>query len=332
MPSPQEPPAQLGVAFSVREAAEAGLSRGRLRASDLSIPFRGVRSRTTQPATTDTDAVTPTDPYAIQSAQRRARNRDYAPRLRPEDFLSHESAAAEWNAPLPLLFGDDDEQPREPLHGRDLPVHVSAFGRGALPRVEGVTRHRADMRTSQAVVKNGIRIATPTTTWAGLGTVSLPRLVALGDYFCRVWRPGIGRRDVGRASLATIDDLRGAIDSGRRVGITRLREAIELIREDSWSPRESMVRVELVTSGLPEPELNVDIFDGFGRFLGCVDMAYREQRVIVEYHGTLHSATYAKDVERIAALRAAGWTVIEVTAALLRIPEELVRRVRQALR
>lgn len=330
MPSPQELPAQLGTAFSVREAAEAGLSRGRLRANDLSIPFRGIRSRAAQPASNDTDAAEPTDLYANQSLERRERNRQYAPRLRPEDFLSHESAAAEWNAPLPLILSE--QPPKAPLHGRDLPVHVSTFGRGALPRVEGVTRHRADARTSTTVVNHGIRIATPATTWASLGALSLPRLVALGDFFCRLWRPGVGRRDVGRASLATIDDLRGAIDSGRRVGVTRLRQAIELIREDSWSPRESMVRVELVDSGLPEPELNVDIFDAFGRFLGCVDMAYRKQRVIVEYHGTIHSATYAKDVERIAALRAAGWTVIEVTAALLKNPDELVRRVRQALR
>lgn len=307
----------------MRDAVATGVTRGRLRASDLLIPFRGVRSRSVEP-----DAVDENDPYAVQAAQRRVRNRAYAPRMRANDFLSHESAAVEWGAPLPL----DLSMSGGPDDCRDLPVHVSAFGRGALPRVAGVTRHRADARTSSTVRRAGIRIATPATTWASLGHLSLPRLVALGDHFCRIWRAGVGRRDAGAASLATIDDLRAAIDSGRRVGITRLREAIELIREDSWSPRESLVRVALVTHGLPEPELNVDIFDAFGRFLGCVDMVYRKQRVIVEYHGTIHSGQYAKDVERIAALRAAGWTVIEVTADLLRRPEELVRRVRAALR
>lgn len=328
MRSPQQLPPHLGSAFSVRAAAAAGLGSGRLRSSDLSIPFRGVRTRSIRSDVHDSDAVDLTDLYEVQAARRRARNREYAPRLRPNDFLSHESAAAEWHAPLPLFVDDFGV----PIGDVDLPVHVSTFGRGALPRVPGVTRHRAHARTSKTLLKDGIRIATPATTWASLGTLSLPRLVALGDYFCRAWRSGLGRPDAGRASLATIEDLRASIDSGRRVGITRLRAAIDLIREDSWSPRESMVRVELVLAGLPEPELNVDVFDAFGRFLGCVDMIYREKRVIVEYHGTIHSERYAKDIERIAALRAAGWTVIEVTAELLKQPEELVRRVRRALR
>jgi hypothetical protein len=36
-------------------------------------------------------------------------------------------------------------------------------------------------------------------------------------------------------------------------------------------------------------------------------------------------------VERIAALRAAGWTVIEVTSDLFRRPEDLIARIRRAL-
>lgn len=82
---------------------------------------------------------------------------------------------------------------------------------------------------------------------------------------------------------------------------------------------------------LPEPELNIDVFDGLGRFLGCVDMAYAQQRVAVEYLGMLHGERWAQDVERIAGLRAAGWTVIEVTAPLLKRPNTLVARVRAAL-
>ena len=98
------------------------------------------------------------------------------------------------------------------------------------------------------------------------------------------------------------------------------------------SPRESLVRCLLVDAGLGEPLLNLDVRDDTGRFLGCVDMAYPEQKVAIEYHGMLHGATWAADVERIAALRAAGWVVIEVTAPLLRTPETLIRRVATALR
>ncbi len=84
-------------------------------------------------------------------------------------------------------------------------------------------------------------------------------------------------------------------------------------------------------AGLPDPELNIDVFDDRGRFVGCVDLAYPQQRVAIEYLGMLHGEQWAQDVERLAALRAAGWTVIEVTSPLLKRPDELVARVRAAL-
>jgi len=107
---------------------------------------------------------------------------------------------------------------------------------------------------------------------------------------------------------------------------------MSLIREDSWSPRESLLRFHLVTAGLPEPELNIDVFDDDGWFLGCVDMAYPAQKVAIEYHGYMHAKTWDRDVERVARLRAAGWTVIEVTASALADVQGLIDRVAAALR
>ncbi len=54
-------------------------------------------------------------------------------------------------------------------------------------------------------------------------------------------------------------------------------------------------------------------------------------KVAIEYHGRLHSTSYAADVERIAALRAAGWIVIEVTSELFTKSAELIERIHQAL-
>ncbi|MGM7698905.1 hypothetical protein [Microbacterium sp. A84] len=78
-------------------------------------------------------------------------------------------------------------------------------------------------------------------------------------------------------------------------------------------------------------ELNIDVFDESGLFLGCVDMVYPGEKVAIEYLGMLHGESWAQDVERLAALRAAGWTVIEATGPLLKRPAELVRRVSAAL-
>lgn len=177
----------------------------------------------------------------------------------------------------------------------------------------------------------GIRLAHPATAWAQLGHWSLLDLVALGDYFCREWRTGPGRPTPGLTPLATRDELRAELASARRHGAARLRQALALVREDAWSPRESMLRCQIVLAGLPEPALNHDVWDRHGRHLACVDLAYPELRIAIEYHGRLHHARYAEDVERVAALRANGWIVLEVTSTLYAHPDELLSRIRAAI-
>ena len=212
-------------------------------------------------------------------------------------------------------------------------MHVSTVGTGPLVRTTGVRAHRADPRTTRTREVTGLVVADPATAWAQLGSWHVSDLVALGDYFCRELAhrvPAVRMR--GDQPIATISDLQERIDGVRRHGIRRLREALELVREDSWSPRESKLRCLIVRAGLPEPALNQDVYDDHGRFLGCFDLVYPDKKVAIEYHGLVHASNYAADVERIAALRAAGWTVIEVTSALFAKPEELLTRIRRALR
>ncbi|MDR6866846.1 hypothetical protein J2Y69_001445 [Microbacterium resistens] len=320
-------PNHLGDAFSVRAATELGVGRGRLRRRDLARPFPGVRVRIRDGDPDEEPLAAGDDPYAQQAAGRLARAREYAPRLRPGQFYSHETAAVLWGAPLPLAFVDD-----APADGHALPVHVSSFGTAPLVRTPGVSAHRARTATTTLRELGDIALSSPASTWAALGALPLIDLVAIGDHLCRVWRAGPGRLDAGREPLTSTTHLRTAIDAGRRVGNGRLREAVELIREDSWSPRESALRCRIVLAGLPEPRLNHDVYDDAGRFLACVDLAYVRKKVAIEYHGLLHHSQYARDVERTAALRAAGWTVIEVTAALFAHPDELIVRIRRALR
>ena len=322
MRSPAPLPEALGRRFTVRQALDAEVTPGRLRRTDLISPFHGVRAKR---ADANADLL---DPFEKQSAQRRIQARRYASRLKPGQFFSHETAVALLGGPLPLVY---DERTNEPADGTLLPVHVSTLGKGPLVRAAGVRGHRADPRVAQLYDAGEFCAAMGATAWAQLGTLPLRERVALGDFLSRTWRGGPGRPDAGRPSLATIDALRDQLVHGGRPGIHRLREAIELIREDSWSPRESQLRCRIVLAGLPEPVLNHDVYDIHGRFLGCVDLAYPHAKVAIEYHGTIHAENYARDVERIAALRAAGWTVIEVTNELFHRPDELIRRIRAAL-
>ncbi|MGB4136302.1 MAG: DUF559 domain-containing protein [Microbacterium sp.] len=317
-----ELPAGLDETFSTELARRHGVSRSRLRSRDLRAPFPGVRISADVSFTVDAE-----DPYGRQRQQRVIRAREYAPRLHTGHFFSHQTAASIWGGPLPLELSGAGEPTDDPA------LHVCAYGPVAQPRTAGVVGHRTRSVMTSMREHDGLRVSSPAATWASLGgDLSLWDLVALGDYFCRVWRPGHGRRDVGRPALATRDELRDTVEAGRRRGAAKLRESLDLIREDSWSPRETAVRLILLRSGLPEPQLNLDVHDDDGRFLGCVDLAYPEHKVAIEYHGMLHGRTWAADVERTAALRAAGWTVIEVTSPLLRRPDELARRVAAALR
>jgi hypothetical protein len=321
MTRPRPLPAGLGTSFTVRQAVDGGTDAGRLRRRDLETPFRGVRTRLRAP--TDRDDL---DPFERQQIERRIRAYEYGPRLRAGQFLSHESAVAVWGGPMPLAVADG-----RPVDGRMLAVHVSTLGDGPLVRASGMRAHRLRAPAARLLRPPGLIVASPEVTFAGLGAWNLIDLVALGDYFCRAWRIGHGRPDAGRTPYSTVELLRGAIADGRRIGAARLRQAIDLIREGSWSARESELRCRIVCSGLPEPELNVDVFDDGGRFLACIDLAYPAQKVGIEYQSQLHARRYAEDVERLAALRAAGWTVIEVTSVLLARPEELIGRIRRAL-
>lgn len=310
MPRRTRIPAELGERFSYAHARELGVTRSRLRGRDLAAPFRGVRTARELPGRC------PSNPDDART-ELLLRARDLATALRPDEFFSHETAAVIWGAPLPP--------------GSDLGVlHVSVHD-GAVRRMAGVRGHRLDRRLTTVGTRDGLRVASPASTWAALGAWSVTDLTALGDHICRVWREGVGRPSPGRLPLATPEQMRRALDAGQRRGAARLRRSLSLTRLDSWSPRETGSRLILLAAGLPEPSLNRDVFDGQGAFLGCVDMAFEQQRIALEYQGRQHADTYAHDVERLARLRAAGWIVIEITAELYARPEVLAARVRAAL-
>lgn len=90
----------------------------------------------------------------------------------------------------------------------------------------------------------------------------------------------------------------------------------------------------LVSAGLPEPELNVDIHDDRGTFLARGDLVYRERKVLVEHDGWHHERDAwqrQRDVLRREALETAGWRVIVVTSADMRDPAGVIARVASAL-
>ncbi|TAM66579.1 MAG: hypothetical protein EPN48_16115 [Microbacteriaceae bacterium] len=345
-------PPELGTSFSVADARKAGIKSGRLRGADLSRPFHGVRAITPTPGQNTRTAESRgaglrtsgdveggsgigssigsaifTAAGASTAAKREEKRKlnalhlakMYALRMRESEFFSHETAALIWGAPMPTLV---DEQP-----------HVSVFRSDSAPRSRNIHGHRVSPGLATAVTHDDLQVASAATTWAMLGHLQLFDLVAIGDFFVRVWREdGYFRPNAGTAPLATLEQLATATLTGKRSGIRNLRLALPLIRTDAWSRTETWTRLTLTAAGLPEPVLNQDQYDGWGTHLGCIDLAYPQFKIAIEYQGMHHAGRYAQDIDRVEALRSAGWIVIQVAAPLLFTRSaELVRRVRGAL-
>lgn len=111
--------------------------------------------------------------------------------------------------------------------------------------------------------------------------------------------------------------------------------ALESVRPRTDSARETQTRLLIVRAGLPEPEVNGEIFDQYGRKLATGDLVFREYRVLTEYDGEQHftdAEQYHWDVDRLDAIMEAGWRVIRITTSHLRLtPSPALRRITTAL-
>jgi hypothetical protein len=162
--------------------------------------------------------------------------------------------------------------------------------------------------------------------WCQCATLmSIDELIIAGDHV-------VG----GRYTQKTIEQLRSAVDSyaGMR-GVRALKLALEWIRPGSESPKETELRLLLVRGGLPEPELNGDVFGPDGVFIGRGDLLYRGFKVLVEYDGSQHTddrRQFHRDVDRLEDFAADDWRVVRVLKEHVNGDRaDIVTRVRNAL-
>lgn len=109
------------------------------------------------------------------------------------------------------------------------------------------------------------------------------------------------------------------------------REALLAADGRAESAFESRVRAELIRAGVAPPVLQYVVRSAGGGFIGRVDLAWPERRLVVEADGAaVHASAMAlrDDVRRQNALVAAGWTVLRFTWADL---GAIAGRVRAAL-
>lgn len=268
--------------FAVSSVADE-ITPSRLRGTDLARPFHGVRAHEVNLA----------DPFTRILA--------YSQRMLPGHGFSHSSAALIYRLPLPL------ELEFAPL------VHESAAAPLQPTRATGAVGHRSPTGAPPFRTHRGVVVTDPATTWCQLSRqLSHYDLVAAGDYLVS------GRvTDVGREPpLSSIPALAAAVSGWHHhPGYSALARALPRIRTGVDSRPETHLRLLLVDSGLPEPEVNVPIYER-GRRLGKPDLAYPWARLVFEYQGGGHTdpKQHRRDIHRRETFEAHQHRVMEVMA------------------
>ena len=113
----------------------------------------------------------------------------------------------------------------------------------------------------------------------------------------------------------TLPELRECVARGRGVkGIAQARRVIDLVEPGVESPMESRLRMVLVLGGLPRPQVQVELHDAGGRFVGRPDLLYPRARLAIEYDGDNHRERLVTDNRRQNRLQRAGYTLLRYTA------------------
>jgi hypothetical protein len=280
----------------VRDADLLDVPRGRLRAQDLTAPFRGVRV----PVALIEHAEPPQKFVTLCTA--------YRSKLAPHWFFSHATAARLLGIPVPRRH-------------EVLEVHVSSTTPHERPRGRWVRGHSAPTARFRMVC--GHRVREPAELWCELASVlTLDELVQAGDRI-------VAERPF---PLATLRELAAAVRKhGRRVGAKKLKLALPLLRENVWSPRETRVRLVMLRAGLPEAENNKPIFDRSGTLVAIGDLVLERWMTVVEYEGERwHRDPWSGiDVDRYNALSRLGWTIVKIRKHHTRA--DIERLIREAL-
>ena len=81
---------------------------------------------------------------------------------------------------------------------------------------------------------------------------------------------------------------------------------------------ETRLRWLLIQGGLPVPEVQTDLYDPTGDFLGRADLYYPSAHLVVEFDGGSHRERLIEDDRRQNGILSAGYRLLRFTSADLR--------------
>jgi very-short-patch-repair endonuclease len=115
------------------------------------------------------------------------------------------------------------------------------------------------------------------------------------------------------------------------VGPRRLRTLAELAAP-AESPMETRLRWLLLQARLPRPQVQADIRNADGRFIGRADLYYPAARLVIEYDGANHRDRLVEDNRRQNLILNAGFRLLRFAAAdIHQRPDVVTSQVRRAL-
>ncbi len=187
-------------------------------------------------------------------------------------------------------------------------------------RTAGIDVWEERIEPDEIAVIGGMRVATPARTALDLAR-RYPRGVAVAAIDA-----------LAQAVELKLADIELLVDRYRgRRGMKVARAAIELIDGGAQSPKESWLRLLLLSAGFPRPQTQIAVRNEWGWAEAYLDMGWEDILVAVEYDGDQHRssrAQYVKDIRRLEKLERLGWIVVRVIAE--DHPDDIVRRVRAA--
>jgi hypothetical protein len=190
----------------------------------------------------------------------------------------------------------------------------------------GLTIYSYDLALQDICLRDGMRVTSAARTGFDIGRLlPLHCAVPILDALMRA-------TDLRPSEIAQVASRCPGIR-----GIRQVMATLALADADAGaeSPPDSRLRMALVAAALPVPETQIEFFDEYGKAFIRVDMGWRQWKVAVEYDGVQHwqdSRQRAWDIERGAILESMGWTVIRVSAAMLRRPDAVIAWIRKRLR
>lgn len=279
-------PDGLPPVVSCADARAAGLSPRALRHERFAAPHHGVRVLEQHSAG---------ELFPEELMVRRAA--EYAPLLRTErgEAFSHTTA-------LLLL---------------DAPIHTAAHTHVTIPTPHGPARGRNVRGHSSRVGSKIYRIK----KGSSILPVVAPAIALLKSVELLSFRElvvGVDamlRTSHRRAPFATPEDLSGFAKNNSEHGIERLRAALCVARVGADSRMESLMHFEMARLGIDTLELQANLENASGRWIGRFDALDRSKRRILEYDGDQHRTDrrqYLRDIERLERARSAGYEVLRL--------------------